>query len=1720
MRVAAWYQHCQIVRKEGKIDELISSLVESNTPQSWHRLIEYYSIEDSSSDKLYEAVDGLCKADPNDFGAKYLQLSTMMSSSNRKSNKFTYDDAKKLYDEIITSRPDFSHYLQTLWIDYLKRIGKTEELEALVQHLAAQEFTNPMEISMAISAAGRAEQFEVAVKLLKKAEEQFSASLKQLGGYNWRHEYPRLATLAIKNNKPEQAADFVAGYLQKTRPTTTKMIRSSSYWSYRGGLTSATNFPNATAYYDEPRLRTLEEFYRVASGKGGGGPSYYGFVSPVRRLSPARKKAKSSASKPAGEDKEEPEEPAVVALRKIFEKDLNSKDEEDLVYAHLALAYIDWWSEKEEAAAEHIGTAVKLRPWDISLRIALAQIRYNLDDQKGVIEVLSSMQRRYHPLYKTSQQLLLRAAGELEDRETSKAAALRLFNMRLTSQEQLELASTMHELGLVKKAEQLEQRVQVVSRNDIQQLHNLMEQQLKRKQKRKAARLAQQILRNLGKAGFNEDYYRRSALRVLSESGDLDKMIASAEKQLTKNPNAVRVLLDLWHYYTAKQDYDKAAEAAEKSLSLRPKDLDLRHQYATALLGNKQYTRAMVQLREIMNKDPGLIIGGDIYRLLSPLRRSGQMLDFTNMLLEADWDKLSSSLSQPYRITDNLVRVGREAYQSVGSPPDWLKDFEDTGEVIQLSRATGRRFITAKLFKKTFPTGKVKLGGNIAKGASGRQYNYFVLINPDQQDETAPSKKATSPIPANGAVGVGIKSDLSWGQAIDATAYRIHFGRTNPPPVLEEQTNYTCLRPPEILNHGTTYYWRVDTVTDNGTIDGDLWNFTTANVLGPPLFQTVNIELYEKSIENGISHKMPGDGETAPAIIGNRKCRKNKEGDNDRYMYFGISKEYAYQGNRPEQYITIDYYDTGTENLVLIYDAEKSKYKEDKELEFTGSNTWKRHTFHVTDAYFGDRQHQGSDFRIARIGEGGLYISGVTVGVEPPAPGPVAGMESDKTFGNAPLEVKFSASNCFDPDNKKLVSYTWDFGDGNSGTGKTVSHAYSADGTFTATLTVANSDGQTGTATVGIRTLRPLTITNLNRYELYTAEVGAKYLSDRQAFLRELPDYLIGCQAIRTASDGRLKDDDVWITFDIDRPADIYIARGIKKKVLPEWMYDYIDTDEKVGNLYKNKKGYSKLFRKTYPAGKVILGGNVPKDYDSRRGIGNYYVFIVPRYEEHPQPRKPIIKLSVSATSGSTPLKIDFDASESRDPDGKIVGYEWDFGDTKVTDPTASYTYTHEGLYTAILTLTDDEGLTRKKAVEISAYDSPIKIDNLNRYELTRFAHGRTCYSDLYYFIDSIPAHLCRCLGVRTTNTDRDKKKEEWLTFDLSDQADVYIAYDSLGTGIDRIMPYVDKLNDYLVDNDDGRSPHERSSLIRMRYQILNKLGRMVEGFRYMISMSKVLERFEPVFPASMPVELTQKPLGVKTRGTDLFYGGGWSIPEGRLSGLISDVLDAAGENGQLESMGQFLQNKYASEKDFNTGVWQALVNARLSKYDEVRAAVPQLLELANKSANTYTLRQPIAWLGQEIEKVDELVPLSVRCNELLLALEESSGGGMSGILYSRLGLSYVKNKQRDKARKTFLQLVKLPVSSHYSGAYALERKQEFMYYAADGLNKAGFYKDAYDIASKVAKEKSPRGYVSYQISQAKRLSQNIAKAHPEVKQSASQPSDEAVKDKQAKADK
>lgn len=256
----------------------------------------------------------------------------------------------------------------------------------------------------------------------------------------------------------------------------------------------------------------------------------------------------------------------------------------------------------------------------------------------------------------------------------------------------------------------------------------------------------------------------------------------------------------------------------------------------------------------------------------------------------------------------------------------------------------------------------------------------------------------------------------------------------------------------------------------------------TADVVAAALAASpasVAIHLGPANTEDGLA--LTAGAATTAATMGGRICRTNASPQTNLSMPLAVSDAYAWQGNRTEQYVTIHYYDTGSGALAIEYDGgdgidPAGIYTSAGSVSLTGANLWRRHTWHITDAWLGNRQAGGGDLRITGSPTGGFYIESVEVRptAPPPVP-PVPVIQAVPTTGTAPLQVTFGASGSYDPDGGTIASYDWSFGDGSPhDSSPSPTHTYTLDQSFVATLKLIDNQGASDTASVTIVVTRQL----------------------------------------------------------------------------------------------------------------------------------------------------------------------------------------------------------------------------------------------------------------------------------------------------------------------------------------------------------------------------------------------------------------------------------------------------------------------------------------------------------------------------------------------------------------------------------------------------------------------------------------------------------------------
>lgn len=98
----------------------------------------------------------------------------------------------------------------------------------------------------------------------------------------------------------------------------------------------------------------------------------------------------------------------------------------------------------------------------------------------------------------------------------------------------------------------------------------------------------------------------------------------------------------------------------------------------------------------------------------------------------------------------------------------------------------------------------------------------------------------------------------------------------------------------------------------------------------------------------------------------------------------------------------------------------------------------------------------------------------------------------------------------------------------------------------------------------------------------------------------------------------------------------------------------------------------------------------------------------------------PIAIFIMDPASGITPLTVSFDASDSYDPDGSIVYFNWDFGDEALALGSDYSTIFHEylipGIFDVTLTVTDNSGATASATSTITVTENQLPIADFSAF--------------------------------------------------------------------------------------------------------------------------------------------------------------------------------------------------------------------------------------------------------------------------------------------------------------------------------------------------------------------------------------------------------------------
>ena len=271
---------------------------------------------------------------------------------------------------------------------------------------------------------------------------------------------------------------------------------------------------------------------------------------------------------------------------------------------------------------------------------------------------------------------------------------------------------------------------------------------------------------------------------------------------------------------------------------------------------------------------------------------------------------------------------------------------------------------------------------------------------------------------------------------------------------------------------------------------------------------------------------------------------------------------------------------------------------------------------------------------------------------------------------NASEEVTFDGSNSTDADGT-IQSYAWDLGDGTTATGETVNHSYDSAGNYTATLTVTDNGSATNS------TQQVITVENNS--------------SDGSTSENQPPT----ANFTYSPTNPNASEE---VTFDASESSD---SDGLIQSY--EWDFDGDGTIDNTTSGPTTAHAYPE--NGTYTATLTVT------DNDSATNSTSREVVVEASSSGGGENQVPNASFTYSPASPNASKEVTFDASDSNDSDGTITSYDWDFdGDGTIenstSDPITTYTYAENGTYTAILTVTDDNGSNASAQQAITVTDS------------------------------------------------------------------------------------------------------------------------------------------------------------------------------------------------------------------------------------------------------------------------------------------------------------------------------------------------------------------------------------------------------------------------------
>jgi len=262
---------------------------------------------------------------------------------------------------------------------------------------------------------------------------------------------------------------------------------------------------------------------------------------------------------------------------------------------------------------------------------------------------------------------------------------------------------------------------------------------------------------------------------------------------------------------------------------------------------------------------------------------------------------------------------------------------------------------------------------------------------------------------------------------------------------------------------------------------------------------------------------------------------------------------------------------------------------------------------------------------------------------------PTAVISALPSAGQAPLSVTFNGNGSSDAGGGSIVSYSWSIDGAAPNTGQSISHTFLTPGTYNVALTVTDDDGLIDTDTFS-----------------FNVSANAKPQAVGTASI------ISTTQPIKVLFDGSGSTDDIAVT------SYKWVIEG-QEYDQAQATHDFTSNGPYIGIL-------------------TVTDG---------KGLTDSTTVTIASNDA------PIAVATASVTSGSAPLSVLFDGSQSTDDKG-VTAYSWSIDGTTKQGEMVNHTFNTIGAYNVTLTVSDADGFNTSTTVTINvvANQAPVAVIN------------------------------------------------------------------------------------------------------------------------------------------------------------------------------------------------------------------------------------------------------------------------------------------------------------------------------------------------------------------------------------------------------------------------